>query len=556
MTEIQPRYVSLDGLLNGKLFRIPQYQRNYSWTKKQRDDLFGDIREVSGGGTAKSHFMATVVGLEREKTVISTKEHQVIDVVDGQQRLTTLVLLLKAVSKALGKSKGNGNAVARELEQLLVKPDKVSSLLLQTNHDTSNYFQNYLRSGDHPSSEVAKTVADKELLRAIEECESFVATRGSDPQSLEDLVSLLRNRLKFVFYEIDDEGQVYKVFEVLNSRGLEVSWVDRTKSLLMGMVFDSGEGNRDRVIDEIHKEWTEIYRCIGLHIGISTESLKFAGTLRMTECPSRPLGEEDASETLKSVATGGLDKILDTTKWLLNVTEAVDKLYADKRRNAVTKTSQARLVAASVHLRRDFNDSDRSRILKRWESVSFRIYGMMRYDARTAVGDYVRLAWRIRNKGLSVSEIMSELEAIGSAFSIEDAVKNLRHSDCYEGWQDELLYFLNRYEEHLSTESGQAFSNEQWNRIWEGNASDSIEHILPQSDDKPYIHWLGNLTVLPPRLNSQLGKKRPKEKADEYRKTGLLVTTEVVGSLPSWGRSKIEEREDRLLNWARKEWAD
>lgn len=546
----------MDGLLNGKLFQIPQYQRNYSWTKKQRDDLFNDILQISGGGRGKSHFMATVVGLERGTKNISTKEHQIIDVVDGQQRLTTLILLLKAVSKALSQPGDEGNAIAKELGQLLVKPDRVSSLLLQTNHDTSHYFQNYLRTGDHPASIVAKTVADRELLRAMEECEDFVVSHGRDTQSLEDLVSLLRNRLKFVFYEIDDEGQVYTVFEVLNSRGLEVSWFDRTKSLLMGMVFDSGEGNRVQVIDEIHKEWSDIYRCIGLRIGVSTESLRFAATLRLKEIPSRPSSEEDAAQALGSLSEGGLDKIVDTTKWLHTVTDAVDKLYADKRRNAVTKISQARLVAASIHLRNDLTDADKSRVLKRWESVSFRIYGMMLKDSRTAVGDYVRLAWRIRNEKLSALEILRELESVGSDYPIADAVEELRRTDCYNGWQSELLYFFNRYEEYLSEKAGQAFSNEQWNHIWEANASDSVEHILPQSTGKEYVHWLGNLTVLPPKLNSQLGKNRPRDKAEEYRKTGLLVTGEVVADLPRWGKSRIEEREGRLLEWASKEWAD
>lgn len=555
MSEIQPRYVSLEGLLNGRLFKIPQYQRNYSWGKDQRGDLFGDILQIQMAGGEKSHFMATVVGLETGKTVIATREHQVIDIVDGQQRLTTLILLLKSLSKALSKVQVD-NPVSRELEQLLVKPDKVSSLLLQTNHDTSNYFQNYLRTGEHPGSKTAETLADKELLGAMEDCEGFVATQSSSSQSLEDLVALLRNRLKFVFYEIEDEGQVYTVFEVLNSRGLEVSWFDRTKSMLMGMVFESGEGNRDQVIDEIHNEWTEIYRCIGLRIGLSVEALRTAATLSRADCPSKPLGEEEAAKSLRSASEGGLDKVISTTRWIRQVTEAVDRLHQDRRRNAVTEIGQARLVAASIHLRGDLSAADKERILKRWESVSFRIYGLMGKDARTAVGEYVRLGWRIRNKRLSVSRILEELEFIGMKFPIADAVKELRKVDCYTYWQSELLYFLSKYEEHLSRDFGQVFSNEQWNRIWETNASDSIEHILPQSDDKEYVHWLGNLTVLPPRLNSQLGKKRPSEKAESYRKTGLLVTGEVVERLANWDKVQIEEREERLVNWAEKEWAD
>lgn len=93
--ELQPQLVTLNKLLAGRLFRIPQYQRAYSWTSKQRRDFFSDVDKVySRPGT--SHFMATVVGLRRENRIIDADEFHVIDVVDGQQRLTTIVILLKA----------------------------------------------------------------------------------------------------------------------------------------------------------------------------------------------------------------------------------------------------------------------------------------------------------------------------------------------------------------------------------------------------------------------------------------------------------------------------
>src|SRR5262245_45477036 len=61
--QIQPLYMTLNTLLNGRLFKIPEYQRAYSWGTKQRDDLFLDIRKLRGSD--KGHFMATMVGLRR-----------------------------------------------------------------------------------------------------------------------------------------------------------------------------------------------------------------------------------------------------------------------------------------------------------------------------------------------------------------------------------------------------------------------------------------------------------------------------------------------------------
>ena len=565
MIEIQPQHVTLEQLLYGRLFRIPQYQRTYSWHRKQRQDLFEDIQRTWAAGKERSHFMATIVGLRRKKRTIMTKEHQVTEVVDGQQRITTLVLLLKAIAKALDRSESGGKRIGQELDETLVKPDRASLLLLQTNHDSSHYFADYLRNGNHPPSESADTLADRELLSAIEDCEKFVVDWQGDGNSLDDLVSLLKNRLTFVFHEIGDEALVYTVFEVLNSRGLDVSWFDRLKSMLMAVVFEAETGNKSEIIDEVHQLWTDIYGCVGLRLGLSTESLRFAATLRTPDYPpNRSLSEEDATELLRKQSKDGPDKVIETTKWLKAVTEAVDQLRADRRRNAVTEIAQARLVATAVNLRQDLTEDEKTEILRRWENVTFRIYGMLRKDARTAVGDYVRLAWRIIQQKLPAAAILERLSGIGAGFPIAEAAKNLEETNCYEGWQEELRYFFYRYEEHLARKAGQNFNNEQWNRIWQSSAADSIEHIRPQSwwasiglESTPdEVHRLGNLLILPPRLNSKLGAKAPKEKAHEYRNTGLLLAQQVADCLHSWSFKATEERETALLEWARQEWAD
>ncbi len=557
MIEIQPQHITLGSLLNGRLFRIPQYQRAYSWHSKQRKDLFEDIKRTWTAGGDTQHFMATIVGLRREKVTIITDEHQVVDVVDGQQRITTLLLILKAIAKALDRSDDVSRRIGQELDEALVKPD-TSLLLLQTNHDTSHYFADYMRTGRHPRSKDAPTLADRELLSAIEESDEFVHNWQGSGLSLAQLVSFLKNRLTFVFHEIHNEALVYTVFEVLNSRGLEVSWFDRLKSMLMAIVFEADTGTKDEIIDEVHQLWADIYRCVGLRLGMSTQSLRFAATLRLglEDRPSRLLSEEDATNLLQSQSTSGPGKVIETTKWLKLVTETLDKLVADPRLNAVNRIAHARLVAVAIHLRSDLTNSEKADILRRWENVTFRIYGMFRNDARTAVGDYVRLAWSIINENLPASMLLKRLSAIGAGYPIDKAIKALRKTDCYSDWQEGLRYFFYRYEEHLAQEAGQNFDNEQWKRIWMSSASNSIEHILPQSSERKWVHWLGNLLVLPPNLNSKLGAKAPKEKAKDYRKTGLLITQEVVKDLGKWQRVAIERRENELLEWALNEWDD
>jgi hypothetical protein len=123
---------------------------------------------------------------------------------------------------------------------------------------------------------------------------------------------------------------------------------------------------------------------------------------------------------------------------------------------------------------------------------------------------------------------MSVMAALGNGYSIDDALKEVDWSDCYEGWTEELRYLMFRYDEYLSKKAGEKLNIGQWSKIWEVDPSKSIEHIMPQSSEEHYIHHLGNLTMLPPGVNSSLKDKSPAEKAATYKQCGLRGTMAVA----------------------------
>lgn len=90
--------------------------------------MFEDIDRLKDR-VDQRHFMATVVGLNRGQKTIVTDEYSVIEVVDGQQRLTTLIVLLKAIQVALA----DHSKLAAELQGILIKQDELSLILLQMN---------------------------------------------------------------------------------------------------------------------------------------------------------------------------------------------------------------------------------------------------------------------------------------------------------------------------------------------------------------------------------------------------------------------------------------
>jgi len=198
----EPKLYTLNEVLHDRLFRVPPYQRGYSWTSNERNDLFQDLQNLRDL-RRDEHFMATLVFRDTGKHVIigGADRLRIYDVVDGQQRLTTLVVLLKAVEKNL--TTNSQEKQAEKLNAILVK-EKQDLIWLQTNHDARETPDAYLRDGELGVLDGAKTLHQRELMKAFRECEKFVADWGN-PVSLLDL---LKNSIKFVFFVLEDPGAV------------------------------------------------------------------------------------------------------------------------------------------------------------------------------------------------------------------------------------------------------------------------------------------------------------------------------------------------------------
>lgn len=529
--------------------------------------MFNDIMSSYGVEEPTDHFMSTVIGLHKGLVKVDGSESvaHLVDVVDGQQRITTLILLLKAISKELDRTNATQVALLDTIDNMLVNADDAHGLLLNTNHDPNEHFGKYLRTGNFLHSRIASTMEDRQLLSAMRECEAFVENWIDADYPIEELVNHLFNRLKFVYHQIAEERVVYSVFESQNSRGLEITGLDSLRSKLMAIVFKSmpRDDNID-LVDEVHRIWSNIYRIIGTRLGLSGDILRFAATLRSFPYPNQPLREErTAVEQLSQEASGGPSDVIRISKFLRRVARLVstmDKERQIRRLDVIIRPDQARLLAIAVRLR---NNVDKDMILRRWESVTFRIYGMAGRSTRTARAEYTRLAWQIENERwlYSTERIMAELQRIGDYYCpIESAVSKLRQTNCYEILRGEpLIYFFRKYEDHLSSKAGQKLDKKFWRRNWNGeDAADSIEHILPQSSGRgDHVHWLGNLMLLPPSLNISLSDRSPKEKAESYRESGLRTATEVAEQVSlGWTKKDIERRENALLKWAKQEWAD
>jgi Protein of unknown function DUF262/Protein of unknown function (DUF1524) len=563
----EPKLYTLNQVLHDRLFRVPPYQRGYSWTATERGALFRDLRNLRDL-RRDEHFMATLVFRDtgKEEKIGGTDRLRVYDVVDGQQRLTTLVILLKAIEKNL--SANTQKKQAEKIDAILVKEQK-DLILLQTNHDARETLDGYLREGNVGNLEGAVTLHQRELMNAFRECEEFVAD-WSNPVGLLDL---LKNRIKFVFFVLEDAGAVYTVFEVLNSRGLNVDWLDKLKSALMGVAFEKKRRLPTGELNNVEHEWTEIYRVLGKERVSDADVLTISANLKADEPPGKGYQEASALEFFRKEAHQDRLTPLEASKFLRQVVTALDRFLEDPRHRALCRVKQARLLATALLLssRLKSDSKSRQKAMSAWENSMFRQYVLANEDSRTRVGECVRLASAIQHGKGSIQQILHGFDDIANV-NPEKATAILSELEVYEEWTPgEIIYFFWKYEERLSADNGEKLDQHTWAKIWETASKEkSVEHIFPQKDPngnwkgkgrqkvshESFVHRLGNLLVLPPGLNSMAGTKAFADKVKIYKSGSVkgLHHVQEVATLKDWNLAAIEKREKELLNFAKEQW--
>jgi len=422
----------------------------------------------------------------------------------------------------------------------------------------------YLNTGKYPDLIKARTLAERNLINAFIESEKFVKNWNNGPL---DLLKILKNRLDFIFYIIEDQATVYTTFEVLNSRGLEVDWLDKCKSMLMGIAYEKfSSAVRDEHINELHEKWKKIYRIIGIREIPGHEILRFTGTFKFPELQSKILSAEKSIIFLRDYCLKNHTKILDITQYFIDVAENLEKLYRNPRLKSVTDIVHARLLALAILLNVNLKDDEKNELLEVWEKVTFRIFGLFQKDSRTKVGEYTRLSQEII-KGKSDKIIfLNKINKLGKEFSIDDAIHQLENiNDAYDYFDKDLIYLFYRYEEYLAKKDGAEISKETWEQIWQSTLTDTIEHILPQ---KPGVVWkkqfgkkynkfsnkLGNMIILPPKINSKASNKSFNEKLKIYRVNNNLRLINKILSYSNWNQKAIKDREKILHEWIKETW--
>ena len=268
---------TLSRVFSESLYRIPDYQRGYSWKEEQLKDFWLDIEQLDDD---RRHYTGVLTlepvpddkwsGWSEDVWIIKSRRYKPYYVVDGQQRLTTAIILMQAILE---------NTKSRQLNFTPVEDIKRKYIF---DHKPENLSRSYLfgYEKDNPSYEFLKkrifleessnhsidedTIYTKNLLSAKDFFNSVLANKST--AEIETVFTKLTQQLVFNVYEIASDIDVFVSFETMNNRGKPLSTLELLKNRLIYLSTripaaeeENGEGLRKAINDA----WKTTYHYLG-----------------------------------------------------------------------------------------------------------------------------------------------------------------------------------------------------------------------------------------------------------------------------------------------------
>lgn len=547
---------------NGLTYRIPRFQRDYSWTNEEWEDLWMDILATLKVNGEDAHYMGYLV--------LQSADDKTFDVIDGQQRLTTISLIVLAVLKNIQRLVDAGNdaeANKRRINQIqqtyvgyLDPVTLVARPKLTLNRNNNRYFQDYLIPLGHLPQRGFR--ASEHLLRkAFEWFDKQVlsylkASSGDEGKRLAQLVEDVSDRLFFTVITVTDELNAYKVFETLNARGVRLSATDLLKNYLFS-VLDRG-GEDDHELRSLEDRWEGIVGRL--------QSENFPDFLRVHWNSRRAFARQaDLFKTIRAQVTTreavfqllrDMEEDLDTYL-ALSSPDVSDWPQDDKYQAGVLRTFRVRqpfplLLAA----KRIFDAADFTGLLRATVTISMRFNVICAYSAAEQERTYNAVAERVAKKDIvALGPALQAMRGIypdDTAFRTAFADKTIRTTDSRNNRVARLI--LCAIEKHVSNQDYN-FTSDAFN----------IEHVLPQnapdgwgefSNDEAdaMTYRLGNMILLGAGPNRDLGTAAYADKRLKYQQSGFAVTRKLADDNMEWTPERVASQQRWMATQATSIW--
>lgn len=583
---MQAHTKTVEEALTEGVFDIPDYQRSFSWEQQQCEEFLQDIRFLP---RESNHFFGNIILEEQDEyyQAESGAKVKAYHIVDGQQRLTTVMLFLRVASE-------RDDDMGKQLEAMntLFLPED-RPRLLPTDQDRQYFRDDLLGEANHnpetPSQERLRDTYEffHEELRTLEAGGSI---------TVRELADRLRHNFTLNIVETEGESEAAAIFEGLNDRGKPLSSLEKTKSLLVNM---DGRANSDGgPTKKIDERFGKIYRKLFVlsngheraadfdedafqrfHWGIydgydSNEYSKNFETLK------KRLYDRYRSEDYE-----GVREIVDGYSLrLCEAADAFEDLFRPSERHDSIEPPLKRLlelgrvanvvpVLMASHLRYGDDSPDAMRtIIEQCETLVFRVYSIDRRRSNTGRSKLINLANTIdTDDSFGVQEITRRLAEITAEYTDDERFESsLTNRRFYKNVPSrEIRYLLYHYGQYLDVDVPEETHpplEEILGRTFQ------VEHILSCELDEKDLpddinqfrdtrHKLGNLTVANQYWNRKYSnlpfdqKKESGSTRDVAYENSKLRVQQILSEYDEFTGADIEERERNIVSFALQEWA-
>ncbi|ECL6570990.1 DUF262 domain-containing protein, partial [Campylobacter jejuni] len=532
-----------------RTYSVPKYQRNYSWDEDQWEDLWSDIEDLEKSNYP--HFMGSIVLQE-------TKDVKNIDIIDGQQRLSTLSIFIAAVivyiDDLVKKDKDKiNNEKRKEIFNKKYLGYESSTTLkivpkLILNKTNNNFFTTYIINQNIPDKPTLADADKSNLLlhKAFDFFQKKIKEKfqEEDGKKIAEYVEMIGEQLKFIVIIVQNELDAYVLFQTLNARGAELTAADLLKNYFLSLLKNDSEA-----LEQANSIWEDINN------KISTE--KIPDFLRsvvnfQTDLVTKNRLFKEVRKNIKTSeeAFSFISKLHNLSSLYLALqnsnhnswnefSQKDAKYYINILELLRFKSSLPLLLIAKEKI---INDQEFTKILKACAVLSIR-YSISKTRTNKLESNYNKIACNIfYDKYKNANEIIKALKLIDIDDNDFKKSFSIYSKKATSGNDEKIVKFLLfNIERHLSG----GICDEQ---------IATIEHILPSSLNDEKVHKLGNYILLEAKYNQQLKNKNFKEKIDIYSKSNFKLAQYVAENFKTWDTKSIDQYQNFLAKQALALW--
>lgn len=538
---------------NGLRYEIPKFQRDYTWEYEQWDDLWQDIKMLITN-EEKEHYLGYLV--------LQTSNNKNYFIIDGQQRLTTLSILILTVLKCLNdlvESNVESDNNYKRKENLLnsyigyVDPvTLISNNKLKLNRNSDDYYKQYLvLLRDLPLRNT--NTSEKHMRECFNWYYDKVKKEFKSGEKLAGFIDDIVDKLFFTVIEVTDQLNAFKVFETLNARGVQLSSSDLLKNHLFSVVDETKPHVSE--IEELENIWSSIVGKLG--------EQKFEDYLRYYwNSYNKTVGKKNLFKTIKSsiltkeAVFSLVRNLKDTADLFLAIQNPDDEFW---KSNLEIKESLGELKLFQIRQTnslllsgyKNLEINYFKKLVKICAVISFRynIIGGLNPNAQEDV--YNSIALKINTeKKYGILDFQS-IYVPDSSFENDFSTKQFKNTSRNHKI---VKYILAKIEEYK-------FRNE----INYDSDLYTIEHILPESADESWgnfsqeelnrsIYRIGNLCLLERKLNKEADILKYIDKVKIFEKSKSHLTSSIPNNYTSWNEAKVSSRQKELAKDAKSIW--